>query len=571
MAALLGLLTVLAILSTSCGGYTPGTTHAAASGMPVTIFPRVTRGQTGLIVLPPVGTPGAPTPQPDTTPGQPVATIAVSEADFTLTLSQDVAPPGLIVFNVQNSGPSPHQFVIIRTDLGAGDLPLEAAVVDTTATDVNVVYTETAFPANTTKTIQVNLAPGHYAIISNATGDYPFGMQADFLVDSGAGPTLAAATILAGIPGPSKTPPSPTPIPVEIMVEDNLLYLDRSMVDPGQILFTLNNMSSNPHDIVFVKTDLDPGGLPVKNNQVDLTSSQLQKLAEQSVQMMAVHQEVTLTLASGNYVILDNQPGNYQKGMYLGLTVDEPATLVARPTVTAPSPTQSSSSSAAFTTTVHVLLKNFSVSLSRNWAPAGGNIVFYVHNLGPDEHEFVIFLTNLRPDSLPVQGPKIVEDAAPFLFHIDEHSLFPAGNTVSLTEQLDTGHYVLVCDLPGHYKKGMHIGFTVGNPSPPYPGPTPVGTPLPPPMPLGTPSPVTTFGPSGPPQPTNTPIPTPQVTAGPGTPAPTGETPASNLTPGALPTPASTVPPQTPPSPLSLNGVLPGARGRICSRFILVL
>jgi uncharacterized cupredoxin-like copper-binding protein len=27
---------------------------------------------------------------------------------------------------------------------------------------------------------------------------------------------------------------------------------------------------------------------------------------------------------------------------------------------------------------------------------------------------------------------------------------------------LAPGHYVAICNLPGHYQRGMHVGFSVG-------------------------------------------------------------------------------------------------------------
>jgi uncharacterized cupredoxin-like copper-binding protein len=35
------------------------------------------------------------------------------------------------------------------------------------------------------------------------------------------------------------------------------------------------------------------------------------------------------------------------------------------------------------------------------------------------------------------------------------------GESTSLTVDLDPGAYVLICNVPEHYRAGMYIGFTV--------------------------------------------------------------------------------------------------------------
>ncbi|MDQ6618064.1 MAG: hypothetical protein M3083_25790 [Actinomycetota bacterium] len=70
------------------------------------------------------------------------------------------------------------------------------------------------------------------------------------------------------------------------------------------------------------------------------------------------------------------------------------------------------------------------------------------------------FRTDLPEDQLPL-GPdgRINEDALPKV--LDTGTDLPAGTQRPMTVSLTPGRYVLVCNLPGHYKLGMHVAIMV--------------------------------------------------------------------------------------------------------------
>lgn len=93
--------------------------------------------------------------------------------------------------------------------------------------------------------------------------------------------------------------------------------------------------------------------------------------------------------------------------------------------------------------------------------PAGNNL-FVDHNTATIPHEFVIFKTDAPGDHLPLKGDKDIEEESPALEAVvDSGSDIPAGETRLLAANLESGHYVLVCNLPGHYQGGMHVDITV--------------------------------------------------------------------------------------------------------------
>jgi uncharacterized cupredoxin-like copper-binding protein len=110
---------------------------------------------------------------------------------------------------------------------------------------------------------------------------------------------------------------------------------------------------------------------------------------------------------------------------------------------------------------VGVAEKDFSISLDSSSAPAG-EVTFTVANAGPSVHEFVVFKTDLAADQLPTDNKGDVDESGAGVTHIDEIEDIAAGSTDStLKVDLESGAYVLICNLPGHYGLGMHTAFTV--------------------------------------------------------------------------------------------------------------
>jgi len=93
--------------------------------------------------------------------------------------------------------------------------------------------------------------------------------------------------------------------------------------------------------------------------------------------------------------------------------------------------------------------------------PAGNNL-FVVRNTATIPHEVVIFKTDDPANRLPLKSDKSVSEDAPSLEAVvDSGSDIPPGQTHLLAANLEAGHYVLVCNLPGHYQGGMRVDLTV--------------------------------------------------------------------------------------------------------------
>jgi uncharacterized cupredoxin-like copper-binding protein len=101
--------------------------------------------------------------------------------------------------------------------------------------------------------------------------------------------------------------------------------------------------------------------------------------------------------------------------------------------------------------------KDFGIALEETSTPAG-SVTFDITNDGPSAHELVVFKTDLAADALPVDGSTVTEGS---LDLVDEVEDIAPGVGTSLTVDLEPGSYVVICNIEGHYRAGMHAALTV--------------------------------------------------------------------------------------------------------------
>jgi len=109
--------------------------------------------------------------------------------------------------------------------------------------------------------------------------------------------------------------------------------------------------------------------------------------------------------------------------------------------------------------TIKVTERDFKIELSSSTAPAG-TVTFDVENKGPSVHEFVVFKTDLAPDALPTDDSGDVAESDTFA-PVDELEDIGLEDSPKLAVELAAGSYVVICNIPAHYRQGMREAFTV--------------------------------------------------------------------------------------------------------------
>ncbi len=116
----------------------------------------------------------AETTQAATTDG---ASVAVTLQEFAVSADPASVPAGSVTFDVTNTGPDDvHEFVIIQTDLGATELPVDddGAVLED-GEGMTVIDEIEDLAVDDTQALTVDLAAGTYVLICNILQEEPDG------------------------------------------------------------------------------------------------------------------------------------------------------------------------------------------------------------------------------------------------------------------------------------------------------------------------------------------------------------------------------------------------------------
>jgi uncharacterized cupredoxin-like copper-binding protein len=106
--------------------------------------------------------------------------------------------------------------------------------------------------------------------------------------------------------------------------------------------------------------------------------------------------------------------------------------------------------------TVNASLGEYFIKLDKASIPTG-QVRFNVSNDGKIKHEFVVLKTNIAPAKLPLKDGDANEEIAESPGEVPG---IASGKKKTLDVVLKPGKYVLLCNLPGHYKAGQYTGIT---------------------------------------------------------------------------------------------------------------
>ncbi len=131
----------------------------------------------GLAIVALAGCTGGSGPSADTT-------VDVTLSDFKIELSDSSVSAGRIQFDITNMGPSLHEFVVLKTEIMAGELPTDedGAVDEAGAEGIELVDEVEDIEDEATATLTLDLDAGHYALICNLPSHYELRMFTDFVV-----------------------------------------------------------------------------------------------------------------------------------------------------------------------------------------------------------------------------------------------------------------------------------------------------------------------------------------------------------------------------------------------------
>ena len=222
----------------------------------------------------------------------------------------------------------------------------------------------------------------------------------------------------------------------------------------GDVTFAITNFGTITHEFLVVKTDIEPGKLPLTSeNRFSEDFSGLEvvdEIAEYDVNTTGL---LKVNMAPGKYQLVCNIAGHYKAGMWMGFEVVEGE----KPVTDGGS---DGSDADAVSNDISGSVSEWAVDVDATKANAG-DVKFTIKNSGTIDHEFLVVKTTYEAGKIPLGENNRFDEEDKGLTVIDEIKEWPSGETGTLTVKLEPGKYELLCNIAGHYKNGMWKAFEV--------------------------------------------------------------------------------------------------------------
>lgn len=108
--------------------------------------------------------------------------ITGSVAEWTVETDATTAKAGEVVFTITNDGTIGHEFLVVKTDIAPGEIPLDGDHFAEPTDGLEVIDEIGEFAKGTTETLTLNLEAGSYQLVCNLPDHYSAGMYTSFTV-----------------------------------------------------------------------------------------------------------------------------------------------------------------------------------------------------------------------------------------------------------------------------------------------------------------------------------------------------------------------------------------------------
>ena len=109
---------------------------------------------------------------------------------------------------------------------------------------------------------------------------------------------------------------------VDVSLKEFAVGLSADSAPAGTVTFNLTNDGAVLHNLRVIRTEDDPGDLPVDENTFMVDEAQVDVAASSDDVDMGQTGEVTADLEAGSYVLICNTPTHYDAGMHAAFTVE---------------------------------------------------------------------------------------------------------------------------------------------------------------------------------------------------------------------------------------------------------
>ncbi len=108
--------------------------------------------------------------------------ITGSVQEWEVNVDSAVARTGAVNFTITNSGTIGHEFLVVKTDIAPGEIPVDGNHFPEDASGIEVIDEIGEFKKGTTEPLTVTLEAGSYQLVCNLPSHYANGMFVGFEV-----------------------------------------------------------------------------------------------------------------------------------------------------------------------------------------------------------------------------------------------------------------------------------------------------------------------------------------------------------------------------------------------------
>lgn len=103
--------------------------------------------------------------------------------EWEVVVDKDSVPAGEVTFTITNNGTIQHEFLVVKTDIADGEIPVEGDHFSESLDSISVIDEIGEFAAGTSETLTVTLEAGNYQLLCNIPAHYSAGMHTAFVVE----------------------------------------------------------------------------------------------------------------------------------------------------------------------------------------------------------------------------------------------------------------------------------------------------------------------------------------------------------------------------------------------------
>jgi uncharacterized cupredoxin-like copper-binding protein len=263
---------------------------------------------------------------------------------YFVKLDKSSVVAGTTTFKIDNVGTTHHELAFYRTDVAAGELPIDdedKAVLDEAGEAGEAVYA-TPVRGDPDHRIRdgrgvdytLDLEPGAYVLLCNLAGHYKAGQFAAFTVEEATADNPAPAEPTETAPAEEAPVAEGTPVAVQLGEDGAKFFVkvDTASVPAGATTFKIDNVGTTHHELAIYRTDVAAGELEIDDEDkavLDETAVAGEAVYVTPVRGDPDHRirdgrgvDYTLDLEPGAYVLLCNLAGHYKAGQYTAFTVE---------------------------------------------------------------------------------------------------------------------------------------------------------------------------------------------------------------------------------------------------------